>query len=130
MNRKRILIPVLLFISLLSAPIFSSCDKDTNCYITVLVRDEATHAPISLANVTISQNGGSLHAEGVTGTDGTFQTSFWAPAIINIKAVLPNIDEFGGYRFGETSVRLKEGETVTATITMPAQPYYSKHHRP
>ena len=123
MHRKKFLIPVLLFISLLSAPIFSSCDKDTNCYLTVLVRDEGTHAPIQLANVIVSQNGGSLHAEGVTGTEGTFETSFTAPAILNVKAALPQPDGIGERR-GETSVRLKEGETVVATITMTSEIFY------
>ena len=123
MNKKRFLIPVLLFFSLLSTPIFSSCDKDTNCYLTVLVRDEATHAPIPLANVTISQNGGSLHAEGVTGVEGTYETYFVAPAIVNVEARLPQPDGVGERR-GTTSIRLKEGETVTATITLTPQIFY------
>ena len=123
MNKKRTFIPVLLFFSLLTLPIFSSCDKDTNCYLTVLVRDEATHAPIPLANVTISQNGGSLRADGVTGVDGTFQTYFVAPAIINVKATLPQ-PEGVGERRGETSIRLKEGETVTATVTLTPEIFY------
>lgn len=116
----------MLFFSLLSMPIFSSCDKDTNCYLTVLVRDEGTHAPIPLAKITISQNGGSLYAEGITDVDGTFQTNFTAPAIVNVKAALPQ--EVGGRSIGErrgtTSIRLKEGETVTANITMTSEIFY------
>ena len=123
MNKKRTLIPVLLFFSLLSLPIFSSCDKDTNCYLTVLVRDDASHAPIPLANVTVSQDGGSLHADGVTGVEGTFQTVFSAPAIVKVTARLPQPDGVGERR-GETSIRLKEGETVTATVTMTSQIFY------
>lgn len=123
MNKKRIIFSGLLFFSLLSMPIFSSCDKDTNSYLTVLVRNESDHAPIPLANVTISQNGGSVHAEGITGADGTFQTYFVAPAILNVKAILPEPDGVGERR-GETSVRLKEGETVTATITMTTEIFY------
>lgn len=123
MKKKLTLIPVLLFFSLLSMPIFSSCDKDTNCYLTVLVRDDATHAPIPLANVKVSQDGGSLQAEGITGVDGTFQTVFSAPAIVKVKAILPQPDGIGERR-GETSIRLKEGETVTATITMTSEIQY------
>jgi len=121
MNKKRFLIPALLLLSILSLPLFSSCDKDTNCYLNVFVRDEATHAPIPNAKITVSQNGGSLYAEGVTAADGTYQTYFVAPAILNIKAVLPL--EVGERR-GETSVRLKEGETITATVTMTADIHY------
>ncbi len=121
MNKKRNLIPVLLFLSLLSMPIFSSCDKDTNCYLNVFVRDEATHAPIQNANITVYQNGGSLYAEGVTGSDGIYSTHFVAPAILNIKAELP-LEV--GMRRGETSIRLKEGETITATVTMTEEVFY------
>lgn len=122
MNKKRIIIPLMLFVSLLVTPLFSSCDKDTNCYLNVLVRDDATHAPISMANVTITS--GSLHDEGVTNTEGIYATHFSAPVILTVKAVLPGVDEFGGERRGETSVRLKDGETVTATITMTSEIYY------
>lgn len=122
MNKKRTLLPVLLFFSLLSMPIFSSCDKDTNCYLTVLVRDEGTHDPIPLAKIVISQNGGSLYAEGITDVDGTFQTNFTAPAIINVQASLP---QEVGERRGNTSIRLKEGENVTATITMTSEIFYN-----
>lgn len=123
MNKKITRISVLLLFSLLSMPFFSSCDKDTNCYLTVVVRDSGTHNPIPLANVEISQNGGTLHAEGVTDLEGSYQTYFVAPAIVNVEARLPMPDGVGERR-GNTSIRLKEGETVVANITMPTEPYY------
>lgn len=119
MNKKIFLLPALLFISLLSTTLFCSCDKDTNSYLEVLVVDETTRNPISNVNIFISQEHGEVSAEGVTGADGIFSTHFTKPAILTVKAEL-RLDS-GGKRKGETTVRIKDGETVTATITLPAQ---------
>lgn len=107
----------ILFFSILPITLFSSCDKDTNCYIDVFVRDEITRTPISGVNIEIKQNGGVVHGAGITDATGTFSTHFIAPAIVIVKADLPV--ENGGHRRAETSIRLKEGETVTANITLP-----------
>ena len=107
----------ILFFSLLPMSIFSSCDKDTNCYIDVLVLDGTTRKPISGANIEIKQDQGTLHDEGVTDATGIYSTHFIAPAIVTVKAKLDVGNS--GYRTAETSIRLKEGETVTATVTLP-----------
>ena len=114
--------PLILFISLLPAVLFSSCDKDTNCYIDVLVRDEISRNPVSGVSIEIKQEGGVVHANGITGANGIFSTHFIAPAIVIVKADLPV--ENGGHRRNETSIRLKEGETVTANITLPIKVEY------
>ena len=46
MNKKNKIFSVLLFISLLPISLFSSCDKDTHCYLNVHVLDEATREPV------------------------------------------------------------------------------------
>jgi len=112
----------LLFISLLSCLTFSSCDKDTNCYLDVTVVDETTRAPIAGAKITISQNGGSLHDEGITDANGLYSTHFSAPAVVNIDAVLDMGND--GERRGSNAVRLIEGEVKTVTIPMPAEIFY------
>ncbi len=122
MNKKVILLSVALFISMLSCALFSACDKDTNCYLDVLVVDETSRAPIPNAKIIISQTGGSVHDEGVTGADGIYQTHFSAPAIVNINATLDMGN--GGERRGSNAVRLVEGEVKTVTIPMPAEIFY------
>lgn len=122
MNKKVTLLSVLLFISMLPFGLFTSCDKDTNCYLDVLVVDEASRTPIPGAKITISQTGGSVYDEGVTGTDGVYQTHFSAPAVVNINAVLDMGNS--GERRGSNAVRLIEGEVKTVTITMSSEIFY------
>ena len=120
MNKKNLFLSALLFIGILPFALFSSCDKDTHCYLAVHVLDESTREPIPNAKVVVYQNGGSLHSEGVTGTDGIYRCNFRAPAILSIKATL---DVEFGERRGETSVRLREGEVIDANVTMSSQIY-------
>lgn len=122
MNKKVTLLSLLLFISLLSCSLFTACDKDTNCYLDVLVVDETSRAPIAGAKITISQNGGSVYDEGVTGSDGVYSTHFSAPAVVNINAVLDMGNS--GERRGSNAVRLIEGEVKTVTIPMSAEIFY------
>lgn len=122
MNKKIAFLSVILFISMLSASLFTACDKDTNCYLDVAVIDEATRAPISGAKIVISQNGGSVYDEGVTGEDGIYSTHFSAPAVLYINATLDMGND--GERRGNGAVRLIEGEVKTVTIAMPADIYY------
>ena len=126
MNKKRIVSTVILFFSLLATGTFSSCDKDTNCYLDVYVIDEATTEPISGAAIAISQpNGGTVTDNGVTGPDGHYKTHFKSPAIIQIKATyqVPPA-QGGGQRRGDVSVRLLEGETKIAKISLTSQIYF------
>ncbi|MBP5677800.1 MAG: carboxypeptidase regulatory-like domain-containing protein [Bacteroidales bacterium] len=119
MKKKINTLTALLFFSLLPLTLFSSCDKDTNCYLDVLVVDEASRAPVSNVNVDIFQTNGTVNDNGITGNDGIYKTHFVAPAVLSIKVTLPLGD--GTERRGDGTVRLKEGETVTSTITLGKQ---------
>ena len=118
MKKKHLLFAAMLFFSILPFTFFSSCDKDTNCYLDVLVIDEATRNPISGAEVDISQTGGNIKANGVTGKDGIHSFSFKVPAIVAIKATYKDTIS-GAMRYGSASVRLIEGERLTRTVTLP-----------
>jgi hypothetical protein len=137
MKKKNLLFSVVLFFSILPMAFFTSCDKDTNCYLDVKVLDEGMINPISgemtpgnpipLAEVEVYQDGGTVYSKGITGSDGVYSTYFNAPAIVKIKARLQLYNDAGqaaGERRGETSVRLAEGETITANVTLSSQVYY------
>lgn len=126
MKKKILFASAMLFFSILTLPLFTSCDKDTNSYLEVLVIDDDTKLPIVGANVDITQTGGgTVQAHGITDGDGIFKATFKAPAIVKVKASLPiPIAEGGGERRGETQVRLLEGETLTAKIQLTKQAFY------
>lgn len=132
MKKKNLILSALLFFSVLPMTLFTGCDKDTNCYLDVKVIDEATRGPVSGAIINVWQDGGTVQAAGITDGSGEYSTHFSAPAIVKIKATLQVYDLTDpahpiplGERRGETSVRLKEGETVHGNITLPAQVYYN-----
>lgn len=137
MKKKNLIFSLALFFSLLPMAVFTSCDKDTNCYLDVNVVDAGTVNPISGeiiagpsipgAEVEVYQDGGTVHANGVTDGDGIYSTYFDAPAIVKIRARLQLYTPTGqsaGYREGTTSVRLIEGETITAKVTLSSQVQY------
>jgi hypothetical protein len=136
MKKKNFIFSVVLFFSILPMALFYSCDKDTNCYLEVNVVDTGTINPISGetiagpgipgAVVEVFQDGGTVYAKGVTGSDGVYSTYFNAPAIVKIKVAYQVYNDNGvaiGERRGETSVRLEEGETVSAQIVLSSQIY-------
>ncbi len=126
MKKKSLIFSALLFLSILPISFFTSCDKDTNSYLDVLVTDEATKSPISGAKIEILQtNGGNVHETGVTNAKGKCSFKFVSPAIVKVKAALEiPIDMGGGERRGETQIRLMEGETLTAKISLTSQVFY------
>ena len=126
MKKKILLASAVLFFSILPLSFFTSCDKDTNCYLEVSVIDDGTKLPIPLATIDITQSGGGIvQAHGVTDNDGSFSTTFKAPAIIKVKASLPiPASQGGGERRGETQVRLIEGETISAKISLTSQVFF------
>lgn len=117
MRKKINTLAVILFFSLLPMAFFTSCDKDTNCYLEVLVTDLSTKKPVKNVKIEVKQDGGTVHASGKTDTDGKYTAEFTAPAIVQVKADLSVADN--GHRRAETSIRLQEGETVTANILLP-----------
>lgn len=110
MKKKGLILACTLFFSVLSCAIFTSCEKDTLSYLDVKVIDEITNEPISNATVRVDTQSGNIEAhEGVTDANGLFQTSFTAPAVVNIKATSVN-------RTGKGTARLKEGQVVEAVV--------------
>lgn len=125
MKKKTNISALILFFSLLPMAFFASCDKDTNCYLDVLVLEEGQRTPVSGAKIVINQESGSVYAEGVTEGNGKFSTHFSAPAILNVSAELLVDEVNNGYRRGSTTVRIVEGESTTATVTLPQQILYN-----
>lgn len=126
MKKKIHILSVLLFISVLPLTIFTSCDKDTNSYVDVLVVNESDRAPVPGVKVQLYQHNPDPqdvnYVEGVTDANGVFSAQYHAPGILNIKATL-NVEN-NGYRTGKGSVRLIEGETKTAQITLGTEIFY------
>lgn len=124
MKKKGLFLSGLLFVSVLGIGALHSCDKDTNSYLEVTVANQSDSHCIPNAHVVISMNRGTIADSGYTDENGVYSTKFAAPAVFDIKAQLTVIDtptykpEEGwfSHRDGQSSVRLKEGETVTATV--------------
>ena len=126
MKKKRTLWCGILLISALSVIAFSSCDKDTWCYLEVSVIDQATKSPLPAAHVRINMDG-SIDDRGITDEAGVYSTKFAAPAIFNVSARTLYVDTLNPsvpfFRKGIKSVRLKEGETVQVTVEIEDQMY-------
>lgn len=127
MKKKGTFIAGILFISLLGGTIITSCDKDTRCGLKVKVVDPNTGAGVAGAQVNVNVKGGTIDTSGVTQADGIFATSFAAPAVFDIQAQLVIIDteaydpnQYFCHRDGTSSIRLKEGKTVDATVYLSA----------
>lgn len=122
MKKKNWLIIGILLISLLSATLLTACDKDTWCYLDVTVTDVLDNKPVPDAWVKIDMEGSTIYDKGYTESNGVYSTKFAAPAIFNITVRLPYIDTLNPttpyYRQGVKSVRLKEGETVSASVIL------------
>lgn len=126
MKKKNTTLAALLFFSLLPMTLFLSCDKDTNCYLEVQVYNGSTENPISGASVELYQTACDTsdynYTAGVTDENGVFKATYPAPGILKVRVrrILDTVrpDRSIGYRRNdpETSTRLKEGETVTATV--------------
>ena len=131
MKKKCFTLFGLLLISALTTLFFTSCDKDTWCYIDVTVTDSKNdNAPAPGAWVKIQyvknneadpQNSvvGTISDTGQCDNSGIYRTKFAAPAILTVTARIDEPDTLNHkfyYREGEKSIRLKEGETVTTTV--------------
>lgn len=120
MKKKRSFLFGILLISVLSTALLVSCDKDTWCYLEVAVKDIETQQPVEGAWVKIDMDGSTINDLGQTNSSGAYSTKFAAPAIFNITSRLDFVDTVNPtikfYREGVKSVRLKEGETVEATV--------------
>ena len=130
---KKKILPLfgLLLISVLSTVAFTSCDKDTWCYLDVTVLDSRNNnVPASGAWVKVQyvktneadpQNNvvGTISDTGQCNANGIYKTKFYAPAIFTVEARVKEPDTLNNkeyYRAGEKSIRLKEGEVVSVTV--------------
>ena len=131
MKKKSLSVFGFLLISLLSCTVFTSCDKDTWCYVDVTVLDaKNNNEPSPGAWVKIQyvkkndanpQNNvvGTISDTGQCNANGRYQTKFAAPAIFTVTARIDEPDTLNNkyyYREGEKTVRLKEGEAVPVTV--------------
>ena len=130
--KKKCLLPIgILLISLLSTLAFSSCHKDTWCYLDVTVIDSKhNNAPAGGAWVKVQyvkKNDddpmnpivGTIYDTGQCNANGIYKTKFYAPAIFTVQARIKEPDTLNNkeyYREGEKSIRLKEGEVVSTTV--------------
>lgn len=122
MKKKSIVFALALILSTLVAFTFTSCDKDTMCYVTVKVIDEVDNSAVVGAYVKIDNNGSSIYAEGATNENGVFKTEFAAPAIFNVNVtkdvVIDSVSGAMGYRVGDATFKIKEGETTDVVVTL------------
>lgn len=131
MKKKGLSAIGILLISVLSTIAFSSCHKDTWCYLDVTVVDSKNNnAPAGGAWVKVQyvkkndadpQNAvvGTISDTGQCNANGIYKTKFAAPAIFTIVARIDEPDTLNNkkyYREGEKSIRLKEGEVVSETV--------------
>lgn len=128
MNKKIFAAICLFLIGGLSIFFFNACDKDTNCYVEITVLDEVTKKPVNNAFVKIDIDSSYVSREGYTNANGRFDTQFDAPAIFNVVAKLETgydsvytREQFYCWREGTNTIRLKEGETVSATVNLGAE---------
>lgn len=132
MKKKSFAASGVLLISILALSFFTSCDKNTYSDIEVTVTD-SFGAPIYNAFVDIYADGGSIRRTGYTDKHGVFTTQFGAPAIFGVHAKYELFrdslfritindttlrEEHIHNKYGEQSIRLKEGETVTVTVPL------------
>lgn len=136
MKKKSLSLIGILLISALSTLFFTSCDKDTWCYIDVTVLDSKNDnlpspgAWVKIQYVKRNNDNpdnsiyGTIADTGQCDANGIYRTRFAAPAIFTVTARIDEPDEINNklyYREGEKSVRLKEGETVTATVKVTGE---------
>ena len=131
--KKKVLSTIgILFISLLSTVAFTSCDKDTWCYLDVTVLDSKNNnlpspgAWVKIQYVKTNESDpqnnivGTIADTGQCNAQGVYSTKFAGPAIFTVTARIDEPDTVNVnkryYREGERSIRLKTGELVTTTV--------------
>ena len=128
MKKKILALACLILIGGFSVFFFGACDKDTNCYVEITVLNELTKQPRPGVFIKIDIDSSYVNAQGYTDNAGRYETVFSAPAIFNVAATyetgydsIYTKDRFYCYRKGNNTIRLKEGETVSATINLESE---------
>ena len=133
MKKRSLMLTFLLLFSGLSMLTFSSCDKDTNSYLTVTVVDAESKNPISDVSVIVAPDGGNIEKHiGKTDANGNYETQFVAPAIMSIDVRLDipaqSTENTLAFRHAESSARLKEGEMVIVEVPLPTDVLFEPVH--
>lgn len=122
MKRRNILALSALIVSTLSTPFLTSCNKDTDCALKVVVKDQLTLLPTEGIHVKASKYGTAVEASGYTDANGQVKLVFRDPAVFEVVATkdLGNLygDTLIYYREGSSSVTLKPGETVELQVIL------------
>lgn len=128
MKKKGIICASILLVSALSFAFFSGCDKDTNSYLDVTVYDPTGKIVQPGVLVVIGTDQGTVQDSGLTEGDGVYHATMYAPGVFNVIAykeiVDTNLNKIGQYLYvqGKSSVRLKESETVQASVQLGSNP--------
>lgn len=108
-----------LLVASLTVVLSSSCEKKTDCKLTVITVD-SLGKPLAgvkiklFANVKTSTGAtveADLKAEGISDADGTSNYTFKLPAILDINASI-------GAKKGVAIIKLEEGKAVDKTVTV------------
>lgn len=124
MKKKVLICASILLISALSFSFFTACDKDTDSHLEVTVYDVTGKILQPNAYVRAFTDNGTVELTGFTEGDGVFKTDFAAPGVFNLYVIKEfpdsawNAQGYHCYLDGNSSVRLKEGETVATEIRL------------
>ena len=130
--KKNLLLTVsALIISTLCLGFFSSCDKDTDCTLSVTVVDSKTSTPFSGIHVKVynqSSTSDDIQVTGYTDANGRFKTTFKAPGLFQVVATRETgfenpISRMKYYNRETNSVRLVDGETVECRVALDTSKY-------
>ena len=120
-----------LIVSTFVLAMFTSCDKDTDCTLSVILIDEMTGNPFQGAVIKVAKDNSEVNAEGVTDANGRFKATFKAPAIFDVIATYDTGDRDPAtgelfYREGRNSVRLEDGKTIECRVVLLKE--YLRHY--
>ena len=137
MNMKSIKLFFTLLASVILLTNLTACDKDTDCGLDVTVVRSDNNTAVKDVHVTVGKQGATIGADGYTDANGKYSATFHAPAIFDVYAeylvygtvydttydaynmmtVTPT-EVYKGKYCNQTSVRLKDGETVDVQLKL------------
>ncbi len=122
MKKRNILALSALLVSTLGTSLLTSCNKDTDCTLKVVVKDQLTQLPADGIFVKASKYGTAVEASGYSDANGQVKLVFRDPAVFEVVATKDLGDLYGDsliyYREGSSSVTLKPGETVELQVIL------------
>ncbi|MCX7697645.1 MAG: hypothetical protein N2Z72_08150 [Bacteroidales bacterium] len=112
--KRIVLISVIILLGIISFFIFS-CNKEGETKAVIYVKylsDTTKVAPF--AHVRLIKY--DINVEGVADEKGKFEHVFDHEAILDVQAWLDSTQTSNGMLYGETSIRLEKGKTVTKSV--------------